>query len=247
MLVNTFEPVFDRQDRIEAFRPSGSDELIAPHLIGEDLDGNERITLEGLEFNLTERGNLIACGVEMPRQLTIGFGVYVGPGVRFIDEGERQEVAIGSHSRIGSQDLLKIGSGVEIGKRAIVAARAISHMTDLASTYAASGGALEEKAEIGSGVSIGPETEIGLGVRIGSGSSIGSHVEIADGTYLESDITVADRVDIGNHCHLAFTSMIGEQATLQSGVYVDLRARVDSYAIVERQALVPKDSLYATV
>ena len=241
---NRFKPVLDDQDRIEAFRLPKSDEVIKPHLVGRELNGGERITLKGLEFDLTERGNLIACGVEMPRHLTIGFGVLVGPGVRFVDEGEDRETAIGSGSRIGSQDLLKIGAGVEIGKGAIVAAKAISRTTEPASKYVPSGAALEEKAEIGSLVYIGPNAEIGLGVHIGALGRIGSRAVIADGTYMESNVTVGDGADIGNHCHLAFNTNIGELATLGSGVYMDLRSQVDSGANVQQQAIVPKGIHY---
>jgi UDP-3-O-[3-hydroxymyristoyl] glucosamine N-acyltransferase len=178
----SFEAAFDTQERVRGFHPSGSDQadaVIEPHRIGEYLDGGERVTVEGQEFNLTERGNLIACAVEMPQHLTIGYGVYVGSGVEFVNERRQGEVTLGSRSRIGTTEPLKIGTDVEIGKGAIVATRAIRRTTEAASTYAASNATLEEVAQIGNLVYIGPEAEIGLGVHIGALGRISSQAVVA--------------------------------------------------------------------
>ena len=240
----SFEVELDTLQRIRGFRPSASEEVIEPHRIGERLDGGERVTVEGQEFNLTERGNLIACAVEMPDHLTIGYGVYIGSGVTFVNETRKGEVVIGSSSRIGSTESLKIGTDVEIGKGAIVAARSISRTTKDPATYAASNAALEETAEIGNLVYIGQEAEIGLGVHIGSLGRISTQAMVADGTYMEQNVSVGFRASVGNHCHLAFRTSIGEHATLGSGVYMDLRSRVSSGACVQ-QSLVPKDQALA--
>jgi acetyltransferase-like isoleucine patch superfamily enzyme len=246
MATGEFVPVFDTKERISGFRPPGSDEmsaLIAPHLMGEELDGGERVTVDGVELELTERGNLIAVGVELPKHLTIGYGVYVGPGARF-KEGE-EETAIGSGSRVGSQELLKIGVGVDIGKGVVIGARSIRRTDEPPQRYAASGGTLEEKAEIEDSVSIGEKTEIGQGVRIGANNRIGLRATVEDGVFTESGVRIEFGAAVGNHSHLAGRSSVGQFANLGYGVYVDLRARVDDNAEVPAENYVGKDRLFA--
>ena len=198
-----FDVVPDSSGRINYFvTPAFPDDPISPEDISEHIDGGERVTLSGVEYDLTQNGSLVHPDVEVIGSVALGFGTRIGQGTVFhgfmgkeTDRKAADSIFIGNRTRI---DGTEIHDQVQIGQYAFILARFI-----------------------GFGVTIGDYCRFREGVDIQNDVVIGRAVKMAREVGVFSGVTIEDNARLGH------ATRVGEGATIERNAKIGVRAGPD--------------------
>jgi UDP-3-O-[3-hydroxymyristoyl] glucosamine N-acyltransferase len=198
-----FDVVPDNSGRINHFVAQDfSNDPISPESIGKHLDGGERITLSGVEYDLTQNGSLVHPDVEVIESAELGFGVRLGPGTTLrgfmgqeADRTAEDKIVIGDRTRIEGTE---IQDQVVIGRHALILARSIG----FAST-------------------IGDFSRMREGVVIQNRVTVGEAVKMAREVGVFSNVTIEDGVRLGH------ATRVGAGVTIKHGAKVGVRSGPD--------------------
>ena len=193
----------DRFGRINHFTPAEHPEVtIRPEFMVEYLDGGERLTLDGAEYDITEAGNLIHPDVEVIPTVKLGFGVRLGPDVvfRLTRDGRPdpdEEIVVGSRSRVEDTE---VEDGVHIGAHNLILARFLG-----ASTH------------------IGSESKLRLGVQTEARTVIDGFMRRVT---IKDAVKIAEYSIIGAGATIGFASRLGADTVVSAGETVGPHSRI---------------------
>lgn len=192
MAANQYEALTDARGRIVDYFVHRFDEAWPPDKIGKHLDGGERVTLRGIEYDLTEKGNLIHPDVELHDSVHLGHGVLLGAGVKF-EEGDSNSswTSVADHALIRSNGEQHIGLGAHLGPHAIFRGKRVGKDVNIG-PYVRIG----EDSSVGSGAVIEDNVKILRRVAVGQDVNIGYNTKIGDDVHVESDINIGHSTKI---------------------------------------------------
>jgi NDP-sugar pyrophosphorylase family protein len=217
-----FRVELDNAGRINHFRPVrfSDDEPLSPEAIGEYLDGDERVTLKGIEYVLTQRGNLIHPEVDVIPSVSLGFGVRLDKDVTFHAPNDALPepancIVIQDRTRIVGTD---IGDGVVIAKHALIRASQLGTGTQVGNhTRLDINVVTQPRSRIEDEVKA---VLIGDSVRIGEGSSLGAGAIIKDGAHLGPGTIVWPNEPVGRNARIGVSSGSDYNGINKAGVLV---------------------------
>lgn len=211
-MADPFEVITDNSGRIVSYIPEGHPgTLIGPEDIAEGIDGGERITFDGVEYELTQNGSMIHPGVEVHDAVQIGSGVRIDEGT-VLHRNPFGEDALGGTITVANRARIKgteVYSGVEIGSFALILASTIGSNT-VVGPY----------ARVGEGVSVGSSVQIGSTAKIDRDSSIRSGAVIGKAARIGYKASIGIGAHIGHHAKVGKFTGEGSRGVNQDGVFI---------------------------
>lgn len=215
-----FEVVTEHSGRIVHFVPSNHpDTQIQPADMGAHINGNERVILDEMEYDLTETGSLIHPDVDARIcTLSLGSGVRVDQGTTFDAfkgklEGPLERIVVGDRTRIRGTS---IRDGVFIGQHALILA-----------------------SSIGTGSVVGDHSRLGQGVTICS-AKIGRSVRIDRDAWIDENVTIGDGARIGYATKILAGAVVGTRARIGKFTGAGPRVNQDGPLIRYGQVVEPR-------
>jgi NDP-sugar pyrophosphorylase family protein len=206
-MTEQFQVAVDRAGRIDHYmRDGNSYEALSPEKIGEYLHGNERLTLRGVEYSLTEKGGLIHSEVELIPSVELGFGVRLDRGVTFHDSADglpepAHRIEVQDRTRVTGTS---VEDGVFIGLHNVIKAARLGAGTHIANhTRLGVNVVTQPRTLIEQAVKI---VVIEDSVKIGDGSSIGAGATIKQGAHLGPNTVVWPSEVVGHNARVGISS-----------------------------------------
>jgi carbonic anhydrase/acetyltransferase-like protein (isoleucine patch superfamily) len=209
---------------IAGYTHTRSGEHRKPGEMQEVIDGDEILSFDGAQYRVDSKGNLVGLDVELPKLLTIGYGVLVGAEVSFTAENtvsSRETVLLSGSSIYSRNRQQRIGAGLWLGRKSLLSATQVG--VNLA---------VGDNARIYTGAIIGSYVEGGDNILVGTNAVFGDHislkdeVEVGSGSVLGDSTSIDRTTRIGKHTVIEGGAIIGYETTIADNMRVGMNARI---------------------